>query len=304
MADWIGGSCPAPSEAHAKLARQRQADLTKPAGSLGDLERLAIDLAAMQRTDRPKALRAPIVIFPGDHGVAARGISAYPSDVTVQMLHNFANGGAAICVLARELGVPLLVADVGTLSERPVQGVVTDKVRRGTRDFSEEAALTAPEVAQALGCGRRALLRVIAEGADLVILGEMGIGNTTSATAIACALTGRRPEAVVGNGTGLDEAGRERKVDVIKQALALHGIERPGIKVEDVLSAVGGLEIAALIGAIVASAQNGVPVLIDGFIVSVAALAAARINPSCRPWMIFSHRSAERGHQLILEELE
>jgi nicotinate-nucleotide--dimethylbenzimidazole phosphoribosyltransferase len=304
MADWIGRHCPTPSDAHAKLARQRQDNLTKPAGSLGRLEQLAIDLAALQRTDRPSALRAPIVIFAGDHGVAAKGVSAYPSDVTVQMLHNFANGGAAISVLARELNVPLLAVDAGTLSEHQVKGVVTDKPRCGTRDFSEQAALTPPELVQAFGCGQRALRQAIADGTDLVILGEMGIGNTTSAAAIACALTGQRPEIVAGGGTGLDEVGRERKVSVIRQALAFHDLERPGAKVEDVLSTVGGLEIAALVGAIIASAQNGVPVLIDGFIVSVAALAAARINPSCRPWLIFSHRSAERGHQLVLEELK
>ena len=303
MADWIVGNCPLPSEAHAKLALQRQANLTKPAGSLGDLERLAVDLAALQRTDRPRAIRAPIIVFAGDHGVAVKGVSAYPSDVTVQMLHNFANGGAAISVLARELGVALLVVDAGTLSDHSVLGVVTDKPRCGTRDFSEAPALTAAEVVQALGCGRRALGQVIAEGADLAILGEMGIGNTTAAAAMACALTGRRPEIVVGNGTGLDDAGRERKTRVIRQALAFHDIEGPGSKVEDILAAVGGLEIIALTGAIIASAQKSVPVLIDGFIVSVAALAAVRINPSCRPWMLFSHRSAERGHQLVLDEL-
>jgi len=304
VADWIGGSCPAPSEAHAELARQRQANLTKPAGSLGHLEQLAIDLAALQRTDRPSAIRAPIVIFAGDHGVAAKGVSAYPSDVTVQMLHNFANGGAAISVLARELDVPLLVVDAGTLSEHQVKGVVTDKPRRGTRDFSEQAALTSSEIIQAFGCGQRALRQAIAGGADLAIFGEMGIGNTTSAAAIACALTGQRPEIVAGGGSGLDDAGRERKVSVIRQALALHDLESPGAKVEDVLLAVGGLEIAALIGAIIASAQSGVAVLVDGFIVTVAALAAVRINPSCRPWMMFSHRSAEPGHQLLLEELK
>jgi nicotinate-nucleotide--dimethylbenzimidazole phosphoribosyltransferase len=304
MVDWVASICPAPSQAHARRALERQANLTKPVGSLGHLERLAVDLAALQATDRPRALRAPIVIFAGDHGVAARGVSAYPSDVTVQMLHNFARGGAAISVLARELGVLLSVVDAGTLSEHQVPGVVTDKPRCGTRDFSEEAALTPSEVTEALGCGRRALHQMVAEEADLVIFGEMGIGNTTSAAAIACALTRQRPENVVGNGSGLDEAGRERKVNLISRALAFHDIEKPGIPVEDVLSAVGGLEIIALTGAIIASAQHGVPVLIDGFIVSVAALAAARINPSCRPWMIFSHRSAERGHQVVLEELE
>jgi nicotinate-nucleotide--dimethylbenzimidazole phosphoribosyltransferase len=302
MAGWVDSFCAAPSEAHAKRALQRQASLTKPTGSLGHLERLAIDLAALQRTDRPRATRAPIVIFAGDHGIAARGVSAYPCDVTVQMLHNFARGGAAISVLARELGVPLSLVDAGTLSRQPIQGVVTDKPRCGTRDFSERAALTAAEMVDALGCGRRALDRVITGEPDLVIFGEMGIGNTASAAAIACALTGQRPEIVVGNGSGLDEAGRERKVGLIRHALALHAIGRP-TPVEDVLAAVGGLEIAALVGGIIASAQNGVAVLIDGFIVSVAALAATRVNPSCRPWLIFSHRSAEPGHQLVLEEL-
>jgi nicotinate-nucleotide--dimethylbenzimidazole phosphoribosyltransferase len=303
MAGWVDSICAAPSETHAKRALQRQASLTKPAGSLGHLERLAIDLAALQRTDRPRATRAPIVIFAGDHGIAVRGVSAYPCDVTVQMLHNFARGGAAISVLARELGVPLFVVDAGTLSRQPIQGVVTDKPRCGTRDFSEQAALTAAEVVDALGCGRRALGRAMTGEPDLVVFGEMGIGSTASAAAIACALTGQRPEIVVGNGSGLDEEGRERKAGLIRQALAFHAIGRPGTPVEDVLAAVGGLEIAALVGGIIASAQNGVAVLIDGFIVSVAALAATRINPSCRPWLIFSHRSAERGHQLVLEEL-
>ncbi len=302
--DWIAASCPRPSEPHAERARARQASLVKPMGALGRLEQLAIDLAALQRTDRPRAARVPIVVFAGDHGVAAQGVSAYPAAVTVEMLRNFANGGAAISVLARELGAPLAVIDAGTLAESPIPGAVTDKPRRGTRDFSREPALTDSELAHAFACGRRAVTGAVAEGSDVLIFGEMGIGNTTAAAAVACALTGRAPEDVAGGGTGLDAGGRARKARVIEAALALHGLATPGALPARVLAAVGGLEIAALAGAIVAAAQNGVPVLVDGFIVSVAALAAARLNPSCRPWLIFSHRSAERGHAIVLEALD
>ncbi len=285
-------------------ARQRQSTLTKPPGSLGRLEALAVELAGLQRTDRPQAKRAPIVIFAGDHGVTAQGVSAFPADVTVQMLHNFASGGAAIAVLARELGSPLTVIDAGTLSVTPIRGVVTDKPRLGTRDFSLEAALVASEVVYGVECGRRAVTAAIRGGADVLIFGEMGIGNTTSAAAIACALTGRPAADLVGNGTGVDEAGRARKMQVIKAALVQHDLTSSKASVERILGCVGGLEIAALTGAIIAAAAAGVPVLVDGFIVSVAALAAVRLNPSCRPWMLFSHRSAERGHGHVLDQLD
>jgi nicotinate-nucleotide--dimethylbenzimidazole phosphoribosyltransferase len=303
-AAWIGAACPAPSREHEERARARQRVLTKPRGSLGRLEALAIALAGLQASDRPAAARGPIIVFAGDHGVTARGVSAYPADVTVQMLRNFAAGGAAIAVLARELGVPLHVVDAGTLADTPVAGVVTEKPRRGTRDFTQGPAMTGEEAAFALGCGRRALERARAGGADLVILGEMGIGNTTAAAAIAAALTGRAPADVVGRGTGLDDAGLAAKTRVIGQALAHHRLDRPGADAAAVLAAVGGLEIAALAGAILAAAQAGVPVLVDGFIVSAAALAAVRINPSSRPWLLFSHRSAEQGHRVLLEALD
>jgi nicotinate-nucleotide--dimethylbenzimidazole phosphoribosyltransferase len=300
---WLTANCPRPSPAHEQHARDRQSTLTKPAGSLGQLEALAITLAALQSRDKPQAHQAPIIIFAADHGVTAQGISAFPADVTVQMLANFASGGAAISVLARELGVPLTVVDCGTLAPAPLPGVVTDKPRCGTRDFSQQAALTEAELSHAFACGQRAIIAAMKDGADLFILGEMGIGNTTAASAIACALTGLKPDALVGAGTGIDATGRARKVQVVSDALILHGLGSATLTAR-VLACVGGLEIAAMSGAIIAAAQARIPVLVDGFIVTVAALAAVRMNPSCRPWLIFSHTSAERGHQLVLQHLD
>ena len=301
LPEWIHQGCPEVSAAHHGAALARQAQLTKPAGSLGRLEHLACELAGLQQTDQPRATTAPIIIFAGDHGVVAQGVSAYPQDVTIAMMSNFASGGAAISVLARELGSSLEVVDAGTLAHQPISGIVTDKPRHGSRDFSREAALTADEVAFALECGKRAVSR--AGAADILIFGEMGIGNTTASAAIASALLGLSAEQTAGSGTGVDARGRALKVTVIDQALGRHGLRRGDVSVEDVLCAVGGLEITAISGAIIAAAQRRVPVLIDGLIVSAAALAAACLNPSCRPFLLASHRSAEQGHRLVLEAL-
>lgn len=298
---WIKLPCPAPSAAHEAAAHARQAVLTKPAGSLGVLETLAITLAALQATERPRASGAPIILFAGDHGVTAQGISAYPAAVTVEMLKNFASGGAAISVLARELGLPLTVVDAGTLAVDPVPGTVIDKPRRGTRDFTVEPAMTEAELDSALAAGRRAV--EAAGPSDLFLFGEMGIGNTTSAAAVAAALLGRPASEIAGAGTGLNSTGIANKVQVIERGLALHGLDKAGSDPLRVLATVGGLEIAALAGAIIAAAQSWRPVLIDGFIVTVAALAATRLNPSCVPWLIYSHRSAERGHGAVLDAL-
>jgi nicotinate-nucleotide--dimethylbenzimidazole phosphoribosyltransferase len=268
---------------------------------LGRLEGLAIELASLQQTDRPRAARVPIIVFAGDHGIAAQGVSAYPQEVTIAMMANFAAGGAAISVLARELGSSLEVVDAGTLAEAPMRGVVSDKPRRGSRDFSKEPALGAADLAFAVACGQRAVTRAAATAPDLIILGEMGIGNTTSAAAIAAALLKRSAESLTGLGTGLDNAGRARKAHIIDAALLRHGLS--GASPEQILCAVGGLEIAAISGAIISAAQRRIPILIDGFIASVAALAAFRLNPSCRPYLIFSHRSAEQGHRLVLDAL-
>jgi nicotinate-nucleotide--dimethylbenzimidazole phosphoribosyltransferase len=301
---WVYQDCPQISTAHRDAAFVRQCELTKPAGALGRLEVLAIELAGLQHSDRPRADRVPIIIFAGDHGIAAQGVSAYPQDVTIAMMANFAAGGAAISVLARELGSSLEVVDAGTLAETPLPGIVTDKLRRGSRDFSEEAALDAADLAVAFGCGSRAVARAAASAPDILILGEMGIGNTTSAAAIAAALLGKGAEAITGSGTGLDAAGRERKAGVIAAALVRHDLISSGASPEQILCAVGGFEIAAICGAIIAAAQRRIPILVDGFIVSVAALTASRLNPSCRPYLVFSHRSAEQGHRLVLDALD
>lgn len=300
--DWIVKACPPISGDHAAAAAARQNALTKPSGSLGVVETLAICLAGLQRTDRPRADTVPIILFAGDHGITAQSVSAYPSAVTVQMLHNFAGGGAAIAVLARQLGVPLQVVDAGTLAEAEIAGVVSDKPRHGTRDFSQQPAMTSEEVDFAFDAGRRAIERA-AGGADLVILGEMGIGNTTAAAAVAAALLGIPASDLVGAGTGLDAEGMRHKARVIANALTMHGLGVPDVPARDALRRVGGLEIAALSGAMIAAAQAKVPVLVDGFIVSVAALAAVRINPSCAPWLLYSHRSLEAGHRLVLDAL-
>jgi nicotinate-nucleotide--dimethylbenzimidazole phosphoribosyltransferase len=302
LPSWVYRQCPAISPAHREAARLRQDQLTKPTGALGRLEGLAIELASLQHADRPRADRVPIIVFAGDHGIAAQGVSAYPQEVTIAMMANFASGGAAISVLARELGSALEVVDAGTLADAPVPGIVTDKPRRGTRDFSKEAALAVADVAFAFDCGQRAVTRTAANQPDLIILGEMGIGNTTSAAAIAAALLKTGAETLTGLGTGLDAAGRARKADIIDAALARHRLA--DASPERILCAVGGLEIAAISGAIISAAQCRIPVLIDGFIVSVAALAASRLNPSCRPYLIFSHRSAEQGHRLVLDALD
>ena len=196
LPEWVHHDCPAISLSHRDAALVRQSELTKPPGALGRLEALAVELAALQHTDRPSAARAPIIIFAGDHGIAAQGVSAFPQEVTIAMLANFAGGGAAISVLARELGSSLEVVDAGTLADTPLPGVVTDKPRRGSRDFSQEAALEASEVAFALDCGQRAVARASLQSPDILIFGEMGIGNTTTSATMAAALLATGPDLI------------------------------------------------------------------------------------------------------------
>ena len=301
LPEWITQKCPEISADHREAAIARQAQLTKPTGALGRLEQLAIELAGLQATERPRAARVPIIVFAGDHGIVAQGVSAYPQAVTIAMMANFASGGAAISVLARELGSSLDVVDVGTLAEEAMPGIIMDKPRLGTRDFSIEPALTSAELAFAFEAGQRAVARAQANQPDLLIFGEMGIGNTTTSAAIAASLLGISAEEIAGSGTGVDAAGRAHKVRVIEAAIAHHGVA--GGSPENILCAVGGLEIAAISGAIIAAAQARIPVLIDGFIVSVAALAAVRLNPSCQPFLLPSHQSAEQGHRLVLRAL-
>jgi len=303
---WFGQACGQPSQEHRQRAMARQRQLTKPEGALGRLESLAIELAALQASDRPQAAQVPVIVFAGDHGVAARGVSAYPPEVTVQMLHNFAAGGAAIAVLARELGLPLHVWDVGSRAAAPVAGIVTDKVRAGTEDFSTAAAMSENDLDAVFEAGRRAVESACGNGADLLVLGEMGIGNTTAASALGAVLGPASLDELVGIGTGLDAVRMVQKKNIISRALTLHGaaIDAAPVPGREALRRVGGLEIAAMTAAMIAAAQRGVPVLVDGFIVSAAALAAVRINPGVQAWLLFSHQSAERGHIRLLELLQ
>ncbi|MEX0732435.1 MAG: nicotinate-nucleotide--dimethylbenzimidazole phosphoribosyltransferase [Aquisalimonadaceae bacterium] len=292
---------PAPDACAAEAAMRRQAVLTKPPGSLGRLEALAVTLAGQQGRDRPALDRVRITVFAADHGVCAEGVSAFPQEVTAQMVRNFAAGGAAISVLARIAGATLEVVDVGTVSSPgSLQGVLDARIAPGTGNLAEAPAMTTAQLEQALQIGEHAAARAEAAGAELFIGGDMGIGNTTSAAAVACALLGVSPAALVGRGTGVDDAGLIRKREAVARGLARHGDNREPLAV---LSSLGGFEIAALAGAMLGCARRRIPVLVDGFIVSVAALAATRVQPALHHWLHFSHRSEESGHGLVLDAL-
>ncbi|MBC8519067.1 MAG: nicotinate-nucleotide--dimethylbenzimidazole phosphoribosyltransferase [Gammaproteobacteria bacterium] len=286
-----------------KQAEERQLQLTKPPGALGRLESLAIRLASMQGRVKPAIKNPFITIFAADHGVAEMGVSAFPQEVTAEMVRNFSRGGAAISVLANSLGATLEVVNVGTVgSLEPLGGVVDARISSGTKNLAQAPAMDRGELERALGVGREAVERAAGQGADIYIGGEMGIANTTSASAVAAALLGERGASVVGAGTGLDSAGVSRKGEVIEQALELHK-DNLGSPM-DILQNLGGFEVAALAGAYIKASQSGVPVLVDGFITSVAALAAVRINSAVRGWLIFSHRSAEQGHGKVLDAMD
>ncbi len=297
---WFRQPAAVPDEDARKGARARQAILTKPPGALGRLEEIAMQLAALQGTERPDVEAAHISLFAADHGVAGEGVSAFPQSVTGEMVRNFSRGGAAICVLARELGATLEVIDLGTLEDPgPLDGVVNARLAPGTANMCREPAMSAAQRDAALKAGRGAARR--AANARLFIGGEMGIGNTTAATALACALLEVEPGPLTGPGTGLDADGVAHKRAVIQQALDLHHG-----RLADPLEAlrrVGGFEIAALCGAYIACAQDRRAVLVDGFIASAAALAATRICPGAENWLLYSHRSGEPGQRIILDAL-
>ncbi|MBV7572142.1 nicotinate-nucleotide--dimethylbenzimidazole phosphoribosyltransferase [Pseudomonas sp. PDM32] len=299
---WLNPCRPVDTQAlEQALARQQQ--LTKPAGSLGQLESVAVQLAGLQGRVKPSLEQVWIAIFAGDHGVVAEGVSAYPQEVTGQMLLNFVSGGAAISVLARQLGASLEVVDLGTVTPSlNLPGVRHLNVGPGTANFVQGPAMTEAQGQLALQAGRDSVQRAIASGAQLFIGGEMGIGNTTAASALACTLLDCPVGHLTGPGTGLNAEGVRHKARVIERALALHGAQR-GDALQTLFN-LGGFEIAALVGAYLACAQEGVAVLVDGFICSVAALVAVRLNPECRQWLLFGHRGAEPGHRHVLETLD
>jgi len=299
--DWLTASIPAPDKHYLQSAANHNKQLTKPAGSLGKLEQLAIQLAAMHATDNPCVDKVWISIFAADHGIAAAGVSAFPQSVTAEMVKNFVHGGAAISVLAKQHQAYLEIVDVGVACSLTDLNIIHQKVASGTANFLHQAAMTEAQLQQALQAGKDAISRAQANKSQLFIAGEMGIANTTSATAIACSLLNINASKMTGTGTGLDSSGIQHKAKVIQQALERHkGLCHMPL---DALQYLGGFEIAALTAAYISAAQKRIPILVDGFICSVAALLAARLNPDIKPWLIYAHRSQEQGHQYILEAL-
>jgi nicotinate-nucleotide--dimethylbenzimidazole phosphoribosyltransferase len=297
-------------------AREREGQLTKPPGSLGRLEELAIDLAGILGTERPATRRKAIVIMAGDHGVTAEGVSAYPAQVTPQMVANFLAGGAAINALARSVGARVTVVDMGvnadlsraegggqraegTEGDRPV--LLGRKVGWGTANAARGPAMGRAEATRAVETGIAVADWEAGRGLDLLGVGEMGIGNTTAASAIVAAITGEPPAIVTGRGTGVDGLALRRKVGVVRQILA---VNRPDpADPLDVLAKVGGYEIAGLVGLILGAAARRVPVVLDGFITGAAALVAVGLCPLARPYLFAAHRSTEPGHAVVLERL-
>ena len=277
--------------------------LTKPPGSLGRLEELARRLSEMSGQFPPQARRCVIFTLAADHGVVAEGVSAYPQVVTAQMVENFLKGGAAVNVLARHVGAPVVVADLGVAAALPPHAaLVSRKIGPGTRNMAVGPAMTREEALAAIEAGIGLVYAERGIGLDVIGTGEMGIGNTTAASAVVAALTGAPPESVTGAGTGIDDEGRRRKVAVIKRALTVN-LPDPSDAV-DVLAKVGGFEIAGLCGVILAGAAWRIPVVLDGFIAGAAAMAAVRVKPDVRHYLIASHRSTEPGHTYVLNALE
>jgi len=286
-------------------ARERENQLTKPQGSLGRLEELAIQLAAMKRESLPRINRKTVFTFAGDHGVVEEGVSAFPQEVTPQMVYNFANDGAAINVLARQAGAGVIIADLGVAAPMELDhpNFKNRKIANGTANFTKGPAMTKEQTLRAIAAGIEIFEEEHAkEPIDLAATGEMGIGNTTPATAILAAVSGENIEHIVGRGTGIDDDGLIRKISAIKRGLELNSPDKSdGL---DILSKVGGFEIAGLTGVILAAAKNHVPVLIDGFISTSAALIANLIAPVSNQYMIAAHLSEERGHQKMMNILD
>ncbi len=289
-------------------AEARQLQLTKPPGSLGRLEEIACRLCAIQQTLQPRAARRRIVVFAADHGVAPEGVSAYPQEVTAQMVANFCAGGAAINALARVAGADLLVIDIGVRGN--TQNEIVDagegsvnfrsrRVRAGSRNIAREAAMTETEMHRALRVGIDSASEAARAGVALIGLGDMGIGNTTAASAVTAALTGMLPAQVTGRGTGADDATFARKIKMVEQALAVNQPEADDAL--DVLRKVGGLEIAGLCGLCLGAAAARIAIITDGFIATSGAALAVRLCPAVTDYIFAAHLSPEPGHRTLLD---
>lgn len=274
---------------------------TKPLGSLGQIEKLALNLALSQNTAEPGA-RTTLLLCAGDHGLVEEGVSAWPSEVTAQMVMNFLNGGAAANVFARAAGADIKIIDAGVSSPLPDDAkLLRAGIRAGTRNALKEDAMTAEEVEAALSFGGETASAAVANGADVIALGEMGIGNTSSAALLAHIVTGASLEDLVGAGAGLDTPGVVKKIEILKKCRA----RKPG-KLEPIeaMAAFGGLEIAVMAGAIIGAAASNATVLVDGYIATAAALMAVEARPECRPYLVFAHESFESGHVEMLAHLD
>jgi nicotinate-nucleotide--dimethylbenzimidazole phosphoribosyltransferase len=291
-----------------EAARIKIARKTKPAGSLGVLESVAVRLAGLQGSLEPQLSRKRICVYAGTHGITAEGVSAYPSEVTGQMVLNFLQGGAAINVLARHAGIDLHIIDTGVDAVWPEEIAVKSNffvrsIRRGTRNFLAEPAMLPEECGKAIAIGREQVKRAQSDGIDVLGIGEMGIGNTTAASCLLAVLCGFSPTEAVGRGTGVSDAALAHKVEVVGRAIGLHSAAASGDLGIYWLQAVGGFEIAAMTGSILAAAEISLPLVVDGFIATAAAAAAFQINPRSRQVCFFSHRSDEQAHGKALRAL-
>jgi nicotinate-nucleotide--dimethylbenzimidazole phosphoribosyltransferase len=282
-------------------ARARQDTLTKPAGSLGRLEDLSIQLAGIRGQPRPQIKHKAIVVMAADHGVMTEGTSAFPQEVTAQMVLNFVHGGAAINVISRQIGARVVVVDIGVAGQTLFPGVLDRKIAGGTQNMCRGPAMTADQAVRALETGIEVIEDEIEKGLDIVGTGEMGIGNTTASSAICAAITGRTVAEVTGRGTGLDDRQLQHKIEIVRQALA---VNRPdALKPLEVLAKVGGFEIGGLAGVMLGAAARRVPAVVDGFISGAAALIAASLSPPAKDYFIAAHISVEPGHRRLLEYL-
>ncbi|MEA2074843.1 MAG: nicotinate-nucleotide--dimethylbenzimidazole phosphoribosyltransferase, partial [Euryarchaeota archaeon] len=282
-----------------EIAKERQDKLTKPTSSLGTLEDISIQIAGITGNPSQGINDKVIITMAGDHGVTEAGVSAYPSEITGQMIYNFLNGGAAINVLARHMGARVVVVDMGVAVDIVSETLVDKKIGYGTTNMINGPAMTREDAVRSIEVGIEVLELEAEKGMDIVGVGDMGIGNTTPSSAIAAVITGAAVRAVTGRGTGLDDEGLERKIEVIEKAISVNHLNKKDPI--DVLAKVGGFEIGGMAGVMLAAASHRIPVVIDGFVSGAAALIAYEVAPAVKDYMIASHLSVERGHSVVLD---
>lgn len=301
--DLILPDIPELNQSAMQAAEKRQNTLTKPPGSLGQLEAISIRMAGITGQEQPILKEKAVITMAGDHGVVTEGVSAFPAEVTPQMVDNFLKGGAAINVLSQQIDARVVVVDMGVnfdFEDHP--HLLKHKIAPGTQNIAQGPAMSREQARQAIQAGLSVLNAQADQGLDILATGDMGIGNTTPSAAIACAITGHPPEKIVGRGTGVDDEGLKRKISAVSRALE---VNQPDPKDSlDILAKVGGFEIGGLTGVILGAAGQGIPVVIDGFISTAAAMLAVHFEPRVRDYLFSAHRSQERGHQIMLDWLE